>query len=54
MRFSLGLPRQSTRRLRRADDLAGIVLPDLEGREVQLGDLWRDGPAVLVSLRHYG
>ncbi len=34
--------------------LAGIALPDTEGREVRLGDLWRDDPAILVFLRHYG
>ena len=38
----------------RADELAGIVLPDHDGRDVRLGDLWADGPAVLVWLRHYG
>ncbi len=34
--------------------LAGIVLPDSEGREIRLGTLWADRPAVLVFLRHYG
>jgi hypothetical protein len=38
----------------RADALADIVLPDYEGNEVRLGDLWQDRPAVLVWLRHYG
>ena len=38
----------------RADDLADIVLRDHRGAEVRLGDMWRDGPAVLVFLRHYG
>jgi hypothetical protein len=38
----------------RADELADIKLPDDEGRPVRLGDLWRDRPAVLVFLRHYG
>jgi hypothetical protein len=52
--FGIRLPRQPTRRPRRADELAQIVLPDVDGRDVQLGDLWRDGPAVLVFLRHYG
>jgi hypothetical protein len=37
-----------------ADALADIVLPDDEGNDVRLGDLWADGPAVLVFLRHYG
>lgn len=37
-----------------ADALAEIVLPDHDGEPVRLGDLWRDGPVVLVWLRHYG
>ena len=39
-----------------ADALADIVLPDHEGNDVRLGDLWtsRDGPVALVWLRHYG
>jgi hypothetical protein len=46
--------RQRTRRPERADDLADITVTDLDGAEVRLGDLWRDGPVVLVWLRHYG
>jgi hypothetical protein len=38
----------------RADELADMVLPDHEGKDVRLGDLWQDRPAVLVWLRHYG
>jgi hypothetical protein len=38
----------------RADALADIVLPNQEGDEVRLGDLWADRPAALVWLRHYG
>jgi hypothetical protein len=34
--------------------LADCEVNDLEGRPVRLGDLWRDGPAVLIFLRHYG
>jgi hypothetical protein len=37
-----------------AEALADIVLPDQDGNEVRLGDLWRDRPAALVWLRHYG
>jgi hypothetical protein len=37
-----------------ADALADIVLPDQDGNEVRLGDLWRDRPVALVWLRHYG
>jgi hypothetical protein len=38
----------------RADGLADIVLRDQECHEVRLGDLWREDPAALVWLRHYG
>jgi len=34
--------------------LAGISLPDPDGRPVLLGSLWADRPAVIVFLRHYG
>jgi hypothetical protein len=34
--------------------LADLTVKDTEGRDVLLGDLWRDRPAVLVFLRHYG
>jgi hypothetical protein len=37
-----------------ADALAEIVLPDHEGHEVRLGELWSDRPVALVWLRHYG
>lgn len=34
--------------------LADITLPDTQGRDVRLGALWDESPAVLVFLRHYG
>jgi len=34
--------------------LADIVLPDTDDGQVRLGDLWANGPAVVVFLRHYG
>ena len=34
--------------------LADLQVKDAEGRDLRLGDLWRDRPAVLVFLRHYG
>lgn len=37
-----------------ANALADIVLPNQDGDQVRLGDLWKDRPAVLVWLRHYG
>jgi hypothetical protein len=37
-----------------ADKLADTVLPDQDGNQVRLGDLWRSRPTALVWLRHYG
>jgi hypothetical protein len=37
-----------------AGSLADMVLPDQDDNDVRLGDLWRDQPAALVWLRHYG
>jgi hypothetical protein len=34
--------------------LAAVVLPDHDGVDVRLGDLWDERPVVLVWLRHYG
>jgi len=34
--------------------LAHIVLPDVNGNKIQLGSLWKNQPAVVVFLRHYG
>lgn len=34
--------------------IADIVLPDQDGTDVRLGDLWRERPVALVWLRHYG
>jgi hypothetical protein len=46
--------KQATNPPERADGLGKIVLPDQDGNEVRLGDLWSKRPAVLVWLRHYG
>jgi hypothetical protein len=46
--------REETQPPKRADELADMVLPDHEDNDVRLGDLWKDRPAVLVWLRHYG
>jgi hypothetical protein len=40
--------------LTRADDLAKLTVQDPEGKPVELGTLWRDKPAVLVFIRHFG
>jgi hypothetical protein len=34
--------------------LTMIVLPDADGRELRVGSLWMQQPAVVVFLRHYG
>ena len=34
--------------------LAAVTVLDLEGLPVPLGDLWSEGPALVVWLRHYG
>jgi hypothetical protein len=46
--------RQRTEPPKRADELAKLTIPDHGGREVTLGDLWRERPVALVWLRHYG
>jgi hypothetical protein len=34
--------------------LSAIELSDWRGERVQLGDLWREQPVVLVFIRHFG
>jgi prostamide/prostaglandin F2alpha synthase len=34
--------------------LEDVVLQDHEGRPIRLGDIWKDRPAVLAFIRHYG
>jgi len=45
--------RQETRVPSDAAGLGAVKVRDLEGREVRLGDLWEDQPAVLVFLRRF-
>jgi hypothetical protein len=40
--------------LERADDLATMTVLDEHGTRIDLGTLWRDKPAVLVFVRHFG
>jgi hypothetical protein len=54
MAHSIVQRRQDPRPPERADELADIVLRDHAGQDVRLGDSWRDGPAALVFLRHWG
>ena len=35
-------------------ELGNCIVKDLEGKDVRLGDLWRDQPAVIVFVRHFG
>ena len=53
--MALGLPKEKQRVQPPADasELADVVLPRADGGAQRLGDLWPDGPAVLVWLRHY-
>lgn len=38
----------------RADDLSRLTVLDEHGGHVELGSLWRDRPAVIVFVRHFG
>lgn len=40
--------------LTRADDLATMTVLDAAKQPVTLGTLWKDKPAVLVFVRHFG
>jgi hypothetical protein len=40
--------------LTRADDLAAMTVLDEHKQVITLGSLWRDKPAVLVFVRHFG
>ena len=42
------------RRMSRADDLATMTVLDETNAVVTLGTLWRDQPAILVFVRHFG
>jgi hypothetical protein len=46
--------RQQTRAPGDARALGEIAVRDLDGDELRLRELWRDRPAALVFLRHYG
>jgi hypothetical protein len=52
--FGAARERQETHPPADATELGEVAVRDLEGREVRLGELWEDVPAVLVFLRHYG
>lgn len=46
--------RESTNPPAHSGELDDVVLKDEAGRDVRLGDLWRDRPVALIFLRHYG
>lgn len=46
--------RQQTHPPSDASVLEDVVLNDVDGHPVRLGDLWSERPAVLVFLRHFG
>ena len=52
--FGAATRRQKTNPPKRADELAELVLQDHDGHAVRLGERWKDRPAALVWLRHYG
>jgi hypothetical protein len=38
----------------RADDLATMTVLDADRKPIVLGTLWKDRPAVLAFVRHFG
>ncbi|HYV49325.1 MAG TPA: hypothetical protein VFA20_30915 [Myxococcaceae bacterium] len=40
--------------MERVEELGAMALRDADDREVRLGELWRERPAALVWIRHYG
>ena len=54
LRHSCRIRSYAPRMLTRADDLAKMTVLDAHKQAVELGSLWRDKPAVLVFVRHFG
>lgn len=52
--FGIRRERERTKRPTDARQLEDLVVEDLGGRELRLGDQWSRNPALLVFLRHYG
>ena len=52
--FGSGRQRQTTSRPHDARELEDLVVKDLDGNDVRLGDRWSRNPALVVFLRHYG
>ncbi len=36
------------------DELANVHVADLDGRQQRVGDLWKERPALLLFVRHFG
>ncbi len=34
--------------------LAPIILPEVQGDYIRLGELWHERPVAMIFLRHYG
>ena len=47
-------PRVIPRMIQLGDSAPDVQFIDAEGRSGSLSDFWRDGPVVLVFLRHFG
>ena len=54
MPFGIALRRRSTSPPTDARALADLIVLDPGGGRVRLGDVWRERPAALVLLRHFG
>ena len=54
MPFGIALRRRSTSAPTDAGVLADLAMLEPSGGRVRLGDVWRERPAVLVLLRHFG
>jgi hypothetical protein len=52
--FGISRKRQEVRAPVDAEPLEDVVVQDLRGDDVRLGNLWSRHPALLVFLRHYG
>jgi len=52
--FGIAAGRQQVNPPADARVLEDIVLRDWHGRDMRLGGIWAENPALLVFLRHYG
>jgi len=40
--------------MEQVEALGALQLADADGQTVRLGELWKERPAVIIWLRHYG